>query len=54
MCYNAGELRSMNRSNSIFNKKEILEYLDTDAPYPLPWIMPCLFLNGVPCTAITD
>lgn len=36
MCYNAGELRSMNRSNSIFNKKEILEYLDTDTAYPLP------------------
>ena len=36
MCYNAGELRTLNPANSIFDKREILEYLDTDKPYPLP------------------
>jgi len=36
MCYNAGDLKNINSGNTIFNKKEVLSYLDVDKPYPLP------------------
>lgn len=36
MCYNAGDVRNAKSGNSIFDKKEILSYLDTEKPYPLP------------------
>ncbi|HEY8934413.1 MAG TPA: hypothetical protein VIM65_04305 [Cyclobacteriaceae bacterium] len=35
MCYNAGEIKDNKTSNSIFDKKEIMSYLDAKT-YPLP------------------
>lgn len=36
MCYNAGDVRKIETVNSIFDKEEVLSYLDTEKPYPLP------------------
>jgi hypothetical protein len=35
MCYNVGDVREVNGPNSIFDKKEILKYLNRKEPYPL-------------------
>lgn len=35
MCYNAGDVKDVKTVNSIFDKEEIMKYLDA-SPYPLP------------------
>jgi hypothetical protein len=36
MCYNAGDVRDADARNSIFDKREIMSYLETSRPYPVP------------------
>lgn len=41
MCYNAGNIRSTETKNSIFDKKEIMSYLDArEYPVPLDYALP--------------
>jgi hypothetical protein len=41
MCYNAGNIRSSKTTNSIFDKSEIMSYLDAKAyPVPLDYALP--------------
>lgn len=41
MCYNAGDIRSAGTKNSIFDKKEIMSYLDAkEYPVPLDYALP--------------
>ncbi len=41
MCYNAGDIRSTETNNSIFDKKEIMSYLDAkEYPVPLDYALP--------------
>jgi len=36
MCYNAGDIKSRETLNSVFDKKEVMEYLDDADEYPIP------------------
>jgi hypothetical protein len=41
MCYNAGDIKDKEGANSIFDKDEIMEYLDAKAyPVPLDYALP--------------
>jgi hypothetical protein len=52
MCYNAGDARDKNASNSIFDKREVMSYIeDADYPLPLDYALPVfewalLYQNG--------
>lgn len=36
MCYNAGDVQDLKTTNSIFDKKEIMRYLENEKRYPIP------------------